>query len=204
MSDCIQLKNVPISGQSGPLHFCSVVMAVRVCCCSFTQQWVVSLMVLGCLLPCANPAWGRQLKGHIQALWIAPITANGTSPYLHTSIHLSSARTLGSRSSEPGLPPLYTADCKDHFLQETKSSIITIMPGFHTAKPPGQSFTHNILNSSSLCCFSAVPVIHCHVVLLPEALMDPAFTPLQWSSLPAGRTLSWAIAFNTTKSILSI
>lgn len=124
MSDCIQLKKCPDLWTNGSI-------ALLFCwqgsmCFVVVQQWVLLFVVLGCLLPCANPAWGRQLKGYTWALWMAPITANGTMTrrsgwsYLHTCVHLSSARTLGSRSSERGLPPRYTADCKDHFLKDTK------------------------------------------------------------------------------------
>lgn len=68
--------------------------------------------------------------------------------------------------------------------------------------PPGHSFTHNDLNFSSLFCFSAESI-----PLLSSSLrlhVDPTFSRLHWSPLPAGRSLTWAITFNTTESILPI
>lgn len=185
-SNWLWLTHTPSNG----LHDQRCSIALLFCChgcVCLLFIYAVLLMMLGCLLPCANPAGGRQLKGHTQALWIAPITANGnmirrsSRPYLHTSVHLSSVRSLGNRSSEPGLPPPYTADCTDHFLRNKNTSSMT------TAIPPWQSFIHNVLNLSSLCCFSAVLVIQCPVVYYHMALLVPAFTPSHWSWFPAGK-----------------
>lgn len=134
-------------------------MAVYVC--SF-MHWLLLLMLLGGLLPRGNQAWGRQLKGYTRALWNTPITANSVvtrkqgGPYLHMCARLSSVRTLGSRSSEPGLPRQCTADCRRHCLQET-SSVITIISAFHTATPPGQSFVIIFLIFVLFLCSRAPP-----------------------------------------------
>lgn len=136
------IKKCPDLWTDTSFHCSSVIRPA--CICSFMHSLGL-LLLLGCLLPCGNQAWGRQLKGYIWALWTTPITANGNvtrkhgGPYLHTSIHLSSVRTPGSRSSEPGLPRPYTVDCSHRCLQET-SSMITVVSAFHTATPPGQSF----------------------------------------------------------------
>lgn len=58
-----------------------------------------------------------------------------------------------------------------------KGQKYTIISGFHTAAPPGRSFAHNVLHSSSLRCVSAVLLIHRPLALLPEAPADPAFAP---------------------------
>lgn len=141
------IKKCPDLWTDNSFHCSSVIRPA--CICSFMHSLGL-LLLLGCLLPCGNQAWGRQLKGYIWALWTTPITANGNvtrkhgGPYLHTSIHLSSVRTPGSRSSEPGLPRPYTVDCSHRCLQET-SSMITVVSAFHTATPPGQSFAVMLL-----------------------------------------------------------
>ena len=64
----------------------------------------------------------------------------------------------------------------------------TVISGLQTAMPPRQSFTHNVLNFSSLCSFSAVLVIQWPVILL-------IITPCR-------RNLSWPFTFDTNESIL--
>lgn len=210
MSDYIQLKRVPISGQAAPLHFGLAVNTVWLLLSIYTGD--IFTVALGCLLPCANCVWGKQLKRYIRGLWTAPITAN-TIPrrrtcgsYLHKCVHLSSVRIPGSRSSEPGLPPPHTADCRDHFLQQTKITarsqsspdytqlllqdshwLIWCLKFFiplHFLCCPGNSL---------LCCFS-----------IPKVPIDNGFTHSPRASLPAGSSLSWAIVFTTTESILPI
>lgn len=180
------IKKCPDLWTDTSFHCSSVIQPVYIC--SFMHSLGL-LLLLGCLLPCGNQAWGRQLKGYIWALWTTPITANGNvtrkhgGPYLHTSIHLSSVRTPGSRSSEPGLPRPYTADCSHHCLQET-SSVITVVSAFHTATPPGQSFA---------VMFLIFVLFLCSLALLRLRWTPPSL-PHTDHLLPAGRSLSWAIA----------
>lgn len=107
-----------------------------------------------------------------------------SGPYLHTYVHPSSVRSQGSRSSEPGLPLVYTVDCKHRFLKET-SSMIAAISGFHTAFPPGYSFTFIFLISVlSLCCLSCC-LVH------RMTLQSP---PSHWLPLPKVGGLLWATA----------
>lgn len=123
MSDCIQLKMCPHLRTNGSI---ALLFWWQGCVCFVrVQQWLLWLVVLGCLLPCASPAWDRQLMWYTWALQNYSNYSQqyhdrkSSCTYRYTYVHLSSERTLGSRNSEPDLPRQNTADCRDHFLKDT-------------------------------------------------------------------------------------
>lgn len=134
---------------------------------------------------------------------MAPITASGKwtrgsgSPYLHTCVHLTSGRSLGSRNSEPGLPPPCTADCTDRFLQETK---------IWTAWPPSyQQCTQLHLQDSHSCTMPEISHAGVSLFLCSSSNwtacrfcslkppIDPVFPPSHWLSFLAESLMSYRI-----------
>lgn len=82
----------------------------------------------------------------------------GTTPHLHTCVHPPSARSRGSRSSEPDPPPSCTSDCKDCCLQGNIEFTDTVL-NFQTqrsSQPDGCQHVTHLTIKNKLILFTLI------------------------------------------------